>query len=87
MPRYMITSEKTDLNTIVDVGFYSVKNPINAPSGYTNWCNVIVLQTGANKAYPMQILIRHSTDQIPYMCIRIASENVFSDWYTFAPVE
>ena len=83
----MIISEDTDLNTIVDVGFYSVKNPINAPSGYVNWCNVIVLQAGGNTAYPMQILIRHSTGNIPYICIRLAMENVFSDWYTFAPVE
>ena len=83
----MIISDRTDLNTIVDVGFYSVNNPINAPSGYTDWCNVIVLQAGGNITYPMQILIKHSQGNTPYICIRIATKNVFSDWHTFAPVK
>lgn len=88
MPRYMIIlSEKTDLNTIVDVGFYSVNNPVNAPSGYVGWCNIIVMQAGGNPKYPMQILLRHSSGVTPYICVRIAVNNIFSNWHVFTPTE
>ena len=85
MDQKMIVSTGTDLNTIVDAGFYSVNNPVNAPSGYVGWCNIIVMQAGGNPEYPMQILLRHSSNVTPYICVRIAVNNIFSNWHVFTP--
>lgn len=87
MDQKMIVSSGTDLNTIVDVGFYSVNNPVNAPSGYVGWCDIIVMQAGGNPEFPMQILLRHSSGVAPYICVRIAVNNIFSNWHVFTPTE
>lgn len=81
----MIVSTGTDLNTITNVGFYSVNNPVNAPSGYIGWCNIIVMRAGDNPEFTMQILLRHASNVTPYICVRIATSNVFSNWHVFTP--
>ena len=85
MNQKMIVSTGTDLNTIIDTGFYSVYNPVNAPSGYDGWCNIIVMRAGNNPEFPMQILLRQSANVTPYICVRIATSNVFSNWHVFTP--
>lgn len=85
MDQKMIVSTGTDLNTIVDVGFYSVMNPVNAPSGYVGWCNIIVMRAGDNPEYPMQILLRQASNVTITICVRIATSNVFSNWHVFTP--
>lgn len=85
MNQKMIVSTGTDLNTIIDTGFYSVNNPVNAPSGYVGWCNIIVMRAGDNPEFPMQILLRQASNVTPYICVRIATSNVFSNWHVFTP--
>lgn len=47
------------MDKLVSLGVYSVKSPVNAPSGVTDWANVIVVPTNGSNVYVAQILVTH----------------------------
>ena len=57
--KYTIDSPEKDLDKLVSFGVYSVKSPVNAPSGVTDWANVIVVPTNGSNVYVAQILVTH----------------------------
>ena len=46
--RHRYSPEK-DLDKLVSFGVYSVKSPVNGPSGVTDWANVIVVPTNGEQ--------------------------------------
>ena len=58
--KYTIDSAEKDLDRLVSFGVYSVKSPVNAPSGVTDWANVIVIPTNGSNVYVAQILVTHA---------------------------
>ena len=57
--KYTTDSAEKDLDKLVSFGVYSVKSPVNAPSGVTDWANVIVVPTNGSNVYVAQILVTH----------------------------
>ncbi|MFR3450389.1 MAG: pyocin knob domain-containing protein [Collinsella sp.] len=57
--KYTIDSAEKDLDKLVSFGVYSVKSPVNAPSGVTDWANVIVVPTNGSNVYVAQMLVTH----------------------------
>lgn len=57
--KYTIDSAEKDLDKLVSFGVYSVKSPVNGPSGVTDWANVIVVPTNGSAVYVAQILVTH----------------------------
>ena len=57
--KYTIDSAEKDLDKLVSFGVYSVKSPVNGPSGVTDWANVIVVPTNGSNVYVAQILVTH----------------------------
>ena len=47
----------TDLNTVTEVGKYTVNNPINFIPDYTGWVCLDITRYDNNQEYPMQIAI------------------------------
>lgn len=47
------------MDKLVSLGVYSVKSPVNGPSGVTDWANVIVVPTNGSSVYVAQILVTH----------------------------
>ena len=57
--KYTIDSAEKDLDKLVSFGVYSVKSPVHAPSGVTDWANVFVVPTNGSNVYVAQILVTH----------------------------
>lgn len=47
------------MDKLVSLGVYSVKSPVHAPSGVTDWANVIVVPTNGSAVYVAQVLVTH----------------------------
>ena len=53
-------NDGTDLNTVTEVGQYTVNNPVNFIPNYTTWVCLYVTRYDNNSEYPMQIAIIES---------------------------
>ena len=81
----MNVSDGSDLNTINKVGFYSINNPVNAPSEILDWwVDMIVLNTGGTDTYVMQMLIPHVKNIKPDIYIRVSTNSTWGGWYKFS---
>lgn len=81
----MNVSNGSDLNTINKVGFYSINNPVNAPSEILDWwVDMIVLNTGGTDTYVMQMLIPHVKNIKPDIYIRVSTNSTWDGWYKFS---
>lgn len=50
-----LTDTTTDMNSILNTGFYDCQNAINAP--YTGWCKYLVINNSDNNGYVTQIAL------------------------------
>ena len=79
-----ILDANTNLNVVNKTGFYTVQNPVNAPTT-TGWSNLIIMNAGNNNNFVTQILIPHTISREAYIYVRTIQQGDFTNWYQFIP--